>query len=94
MCITNFILFEKEELRTLIRSEVELAVANAMVDNKAQKKTAPKYLTRNEAANELRVSLSTLHRLVATGQFSCVKIGRKSVFRDKDVQQVGITLNR
>lgn len=94
MCMTNFILFEKEELRTLIRSEVELAVANAMADNKAQKKTASKYLTRNEAADELRVSLSSLHRLVATGQLPCIKIGRKSVFRDKDVQQVGIILNR
>ena len=90
----SIIVLKKEELRTLIRSEVELAVANAMADNKAQKKTAPKYLTRNEAANELRVSLSSLHRLVATGQLPCIKIGRKSVFRDKDIQQVGITLNR
>ncbi|MFV0332276.1 MAG: helix-turn-helix domain-containing protein [Dysgonomonas sp.] len=90
----SIIVLKKEELRTLIRSEVELAVANVMADNKAQKKTAPKYLTRNEAANELRVSLSSLHRLVATGQLPCIKIGRKSVFRDKDIQQVGITLNR
>lgn len=92
--MTNFILFEKEELRTLIRLEVELAIANAMADSKAQKKTAPKYLTRNEAADELRVSLSSLHRLVATGQLPCIKIGRKSVFLEKDLHRVGITLNR
>lgn len=90
----NFILFEKEELRFLIREEVETAMATVKVKYEAQKNTAPKYLTRNEAADELRISLSTLHRLVATGQLCCIKIGRKSVFRDKDVQQVGIILNR
>lgn len=90
----SIIVLKKEELRSLIREEMETAVAKVKAEYEVQKKNAPKYRTRQEAADELRVSLSSLHRLVATGQLPCIKIGRKSVFRDKDVQQFGITLNR
>lgn len=92
--MTNFILFEKEVLRSLIREEVKMAVSTVKAEYEAQKKDTSKYRTRQEAADELRISLSSLHRLISTGQLPCVKIGRKSVFRDKDIQRVGITLNR
>lgn len=92
--MTNLILFEKGELRSLIRSEVEQAVANAMTDNKAQKKTASKYLTRQEAANMLKISLSTLQRLVNQQHLTARKVGRKTLFLLSDVHNTVLTLNK
>lgn len=90
----KLIVFEEKELRYLIKEEVEAAVGLIQAKYEAQKKSTSKYLTRQEAATELRISISSLHRLVAAGQVPCIKIGRKSVFRDKDIQKVGIILNR
>lgn len=45
-----------------------------------------KLLTIDEAAAVLRVSVRTLHRLVASGQLRPTKIGRRTLFTEKEVE--------
>lgn len=45
-----------------------------------------KLLTLDEAAAVLRVSVRTVHRLVASGQLRVTKIGRRTLFREAEVE--------
>lgn len=95
--MTNIVLIEKEELQALIRSEVETAVAALLsAQNKQSQKrnAAPAYLGRTDAAELLRISLSTLGRLVKGGHLKCRKVGRKSLFLLSDLEKVVLTLNQ
>lgn len=91
----NFIFFEKEDLQSIIRAEVEIAVAAALAAGSGRaKEVTPKYLSRQDAADTLHVSLSTLHRLVSQGYLKCRKVGRKSLFLLSDLEKVVLTLNQ
>ena len=95
--MTQIILIEKEELQTLIRTEVEAAVTSALnAENKqSQKKNADRvYMSRMDAALMLRISFSTLRRLVKQGHLKCHKVGRKSLFLLSDLEKVVLTLNQ
>lgn len=95
--MTNIVLIEKEELQALIRSEVEIAVTAALNAETKQPKmssTVPTYLGRNDAAELLRISLSTLGRLVQQGHLKCRKVGRRSLFLLSDLEKVVLTLNQ
>jgi excisionase family DNA binding protein len=43
-------------------------------------------LTLDEAAAALRISVRTVHRLVASGQLRPTKIGRRTLFRESEVE--------
>ena len=92
----NYIFLEKEELQTLIRLECKTAIATAIIEYvNAQKKCAsPKYLSRKEVAEMLKISISTLHRLVNLQHLKCRKVGRKTLFLHSDVEKVILTLNK
>ena len=92
----NIILLGKEELQALVRSECETAIMAAVKECiNAQKKCAsPKYLNRREAADMLKISTSTLHRLVNQQHLKCRKVGRKTLFLSSDVENVVLTLNK
>lgn len=94
--MNNFVFLKKEELQNLIRTEVEIAVMAALTANGrvGVKDATPKYLNRQEAADMLHVSLSTVHRLVNQKYLKCRKVGRKSLFLLADVEKVIITLNK
>ena len=65
--MTQIILIEKEELQALIRTEVEAAVTTVLnVESKQFQKrnTASVYMNLMDAALMLKISLSTLGRLV------------------------------
>ena len=62
-------------IQTLQRIETKLNKLNANGES-----AKPKYLRRNEAAKYLRVSLSTIDRLVKSEQLTKLKVNTKSVF--------------
>lgn len=95
--MTQIILIEKEELQALIRKEVEAAVTTVLnVESKQSQKrnAASVYMNRMDAALMLRISLSTLGRLVKQGHLKCRKVGRKSLFLLSDLEKVVLTLNQ
>lgn len=50
-------------------------------------------LTRMETASMLRISLSTLHRIVRNGYLPSFKVGRRTLFKEADVQKCLIQIN-
>ena len=52
----------------------------------ARSKSETKYLTRQETARRLRISLVTLTDWVNRGKISAHKIGGRVLFRDSDVE--------
>lgn len=88
---------DAKELQALVRAEVEAAVTAVLsAQNKQSQKrnVAPAYLGRNDAAELLRISLSTLGRLVQQGHLKCRKVGRRSLFLLSDLEKVVLTLNQ
>lgn len=74
--------FEPEDLeifRALIREEIQ-----AMVP----KETEPKYYTRKEAAQLLKISLPTLHAWAGKGLIRQSKIGNRVLIEEAEVQKV------
>lgn len=45
-----------------------------------------KLLTLDEAADAMRVSVRTVHRLVASGQLRPTRIGRRTLFRESEIE--------
>ncbi|GHV64990.1 hypothetical protein FACS1894199_04550 [Bacteroidia bacterium] len=52
-----------------------------------------RYLTRSEAANTLRISISTLSRLVKNQNLPAKKVGRRVLFLESDIQSVILNMN-
>ncbi len=77
---------------SLVKTTETIKVKLSKMENK---KSSPnnKYLTRQETADYLRCSLSSLHRMVNNGILPCRKVGRKSLFLLSDVENVVQTLN-
>lgn len=77
---------------SLMKTTETIEVKLSKMENK---KSSPnnKYLTRQETADYLRCSFSSLHRMVNNGILPCRKVGRKSLFLLSDVENVVQTLN-
>lgn len=50
-------------------------------------------LTRTEVCDILRISPSSLHRIVKRGYLPCHKVGRRVLFKEADVQKCLILIN-
>jgi excisionase family DNA binding protein len=46
------------------------------------------YMTRQEAANTLRISLVSLWRLVRSGKLACARVGHRVLLRAQDLDQL------
>lgn len=91
-----FVLGNSEELIEQFSSHVRSTIQEELAD--AQKKVAKKafantYLTRQEVCELLHISYSTLHRWVNLNILECYKIGRRSLFKAKDVEATLVKLN-
>ncbi len=85
-----------DSLVAKVDSLMEIAeTVKAKLSKMENKKSSPnnKYLTRQETADYLRCSLSSLHRMVNNGTLPCRKVGRKSLFLLSDVENAVQTLN-
>lgn len=90
------ILLTDDTLVAKVDSLMEIAeTVKAKLSKMENKKSSPnnKYLTRQETADYLRCSLSSLHRMVNNGTLPCRKVGRKSLFLLSDVENAVQTLN-
>lgn len=90
----KLIVFEEKELRHLIKEEVEAAVALVNAKHEAQKKSVSGYLTQQEAADMLQISLSTIQRLINQRHLVARKIGRRTLFLQSDIEKCVLTLNK
>lgn len=66
-----------ETLRGLIREELQ-----------AMQPKEPKYLTREEAAQLLKITLPTLHSWAAKGLIRKSKIGNRVLFEEEELQRM------
>jgi excisionase family DNA binding protein len=75
-----------EQVRAILRQEL-----NALKSSNNRQGT--KYLTTTEACAKLRISRSTLYRLVQQGNLQCKKVGRRSLYNVSDLEAVVKLLN-
>ncbi len=93
----ELIISRRIDLMDIIRIEVKDAVNEAITSYKKEEKARNDqraYINRQEAADILQISLSTLQRLVNQQHLIARKIGRKTLFLLSDVQNVVLTLNK
>lgn len=81
-----------EQFSSLVRNTITDGLADSQ--KKASKKaSANTYLTRQEVCELLHISFPTLHRWVNLNILSCYKIGRRSLFKAKEVEATLVKLN-
>lgn len=68
----------------------ELSNTQKKVSNKPIANT---YMSRQEVCELLHISYATLHRWVNLNILSCYKIGRRSLFKTKEVEATLVKLN-
>lgn len=91
-----FVFGNSKELIEQLKSQVRNTIIDELADSqkKASKKaSANTYLTRQEVCELLHISFPTLHRWVNLNILSCYKIGRRSLFKAKEVEATLVKLN-
>lgn len=91
-----FIFGSPDELIEQLGSQVRSTIKEELADT--QKKVAKKpatntYMSRQEVCELLHISYSTLHRWVNLNILGCYKIGRRSLFKAKEVEATLVKLN-
>lgn len=92
-----FILEDPEELNDPIpvqqvRNTIKEELADAQ-KRATKKSTTNTYMSRQEVCELLHISYSTLHRWVNLEILVCYKIGRRSLFKAKEVEATLVKLN-
>ncbi|MDR2843029.1 MAG: helix-turn-helix domain-containing protein [Candidatus Symbiothrix sp.] len=79
-----------EELVTKIASKVKDALKEQFtaISRKTRKDAVPRYLTRDEAAKTLRISISSIYRLMKNKTLPYKKVGRRVLILESDVQSI------
>lgn len=72
-----------EELRQLIEQTVSNLFDNKILTILPEQK---KYLTRQEVAERFHVTLATIHTWINTGKIKALKIGRRTLFDQAEVE--------
>ena len=94
--MNKIIVLSRDELREDISSSIRGIIQEELasfVSKNSPKSTCKKYLTREETAEMLHISLSTLHRFVNNNYLTMKKVGRKSLFALSDVESLIINKN-
>ncbi len=90
------ILFEENSLRIMenpfnliVEKLSSIEVSLAELKNREVPKSKPEHrrLTRKEVSRNYKVSLGTIHNLMRSGDLPFEKIGRKTLFKQEDVEQ-------
>lgn len=91
-----FILEDPEELMIQFGSQVRNTIKEELADAQkraTKKSTTNTYMSRQEVCELLHISYSTLHRWVNLEILVCYKIGRRSLFKAKEVEATLVKLN-
>ncbi len=68
--------------------QIESLITDIKTDVTTTKQANPdERLTRKEIQKQYKISLSTVHKLMKTGELHYSKVGRKTLFRKSDVEQ-------
>ena len=80
-------------LHNVDRNELSQIISEALSDqinnlglSRTIETSAPKYLTREEAALELRISLPTLHLFTQTGKIKGYRIGGRVLYKSNEIE--------
>lgn len=71
------------ELVNLIATEIETRMLNR---EKPHKKNEPRYLSRKETAELLRITLPTLNEQTKRGKLAAYRIGGRVLYREDEIQ--------
>lgn len=81
------------ELQDLINQLQELRVEISSLKGEVKMKASERYFTVAETCKILRVSRSTLHRMVVNKDLPVQKAYRRLLFTERDINQLLITKN-
>ncbi len=71
-----------EELQELIRATIRQELQSG-----SPKKGEPRYITRNEAADLLKITLPTLNRYTQLGILKGFRIGTRVLYKMEDIEE-------
>lgn len=74
----------KDDLTHIIRAAIAEKLDRVILDQPKPKKG--KYLTRKEAAEKLRISLTTLYNLTKTGKLRGLRVGGRVVYHSDELE--------
>lgn len=91
LTLTNYVMPKEIYLSGLTADQLSEMIRESLRDElqqfrPARSKSETKYLTRQETARRLRISLVTLTDWVNRGKICAHKIGGRVLFRDSDVE--------
>lgn len=91
LTLTNYVMPKEIYLSGLTADQLSEMIRESLRDElqqfrPARPKSETKYLTRQETARRLRISLVTLTDWVNRGKICAHKIGGRVLFRDSDVE--------
>lgn len=94
--MTQFILADRDDLLEMVNLQIRKTIKDEFeaLERARKEREKPTYVNRQEAADTLKVSLSTLQRLVNQQHLKARKVGRKTLFLMSDVRNVVLTLNK
>jgi hypothetical protein len=82
-----------QEISDVVQQKIEAGLKLFSSASAKKNQATPRYLTRHEAVDYLRVSYSSLHRYVRLGYIHPVKVGGKTLFEAGDLEKMIIHLN-
>ena len=85
--VNNLVQTLTQQIRIIVKEELINSYREIKKDEKK------KYLTAKETCNLLHISLSTLHRLINKEIITCYKIGSRSLFNAKQIEDVILQKN-
>lgn len=94
--MTQFILADRDDLLEMVNLQIKKTIRDEFeaLEKARKEREKPIYVNRQEAADTLKISLSTLQRLVNQQYLTARKVGRKTLFLLSDVRNVVLTLNK
>jgi len=73
-----------EQIRTVIKEEL------VNLDKKHKKDERKKYITRKEVCAHFNISYPTLYRFINNEIITCYKVGKRSLFNLKQIEDIMI----
>jgi excisionase family DNA binding protein len=68
-------------------NDLEKLIRLSMATQKVEAPTAPKYITKKDAADYLGISTVTLDRMTADGSIQAYRLGGRVMFRINDLEK-------
>ena len=89
------IIQDVNDLVQILAQQIRIIVKEELVNLNRESKQdeKKKYLTRKEICSRINISYPTLHRLVNNEIITCYKVGRRSLFNAKEIEDIILQKN-